>query len=165
MHGVGDKKYASKKGNLGEGQVVAYTGNFNSNQRHNFGVSTLANGEVYEGCHSRDAFEGWGRYTYRDGGEYEGDWTAGQRNGTGLMRFADGGSYAGEWRVDYPHGWGVLRIGETTMYSEYSGCFEEGVKQGEGSLCMVVVDDAGVRSVTLLREGEWRNNEFVEPVV
>lgn len=135
----------------------SYTGEWNSDKKHGFGVQVYSNGDRYEGewkdnkkCGKGtiwvkikgnfkrlftgdfmdNKMHGKGTMFYDNGDRYDGDWVKGFKNGQGRMIYNNGDVYIGEWNNDKKNGYGILtkRNGD-----HFEGHFVEDMKEGEGS--------------------------------
>ncbi|CAD2218558.1 MORNvariant family protein [Angomonas deanei] len=70
-----------------------------------------------------------------DGYEYDGEFVNGRRHGKGSCKFQNGQEYVGEWQGDRMHGTGVLKGSPSDDFVEYSGHFENGLRDGSHGVC------------------------------
>jgi clan AA aspartic protease (TIGR02281 family) len=114
------------------------------------GAFTWANGDRYVGEFSNDQRNGQGTFTWANGDRYVGEFSNDQLNGHGDHRLSNGGRYFGGFRGGAYHGVGRYMHPDGEFYF---GEWQNGQANGQGLLVSA--------SGRLLRNGIWRNDEFI----
>ncbi|PRP74379.1 putative nexus protein [Planoprotostelium fungivorum] len=145
-----------------------YIGEWDSDQRHGYGVQQWSDGSQYHGEWYQDNKHGQGTMTWADGQCYTGEWRNNRKEGRGVEVWADGRRYVGEyknsnmdgegvyswpggdyyegeWKDDNMHGHGTYTWPNG---STYCGNWANDEHNGQGRYT------CGPESY----EGEWRNN-------
>jgi len=114
------------------------------------GALTYPDGAEYFGEINEDQANGTGQITWADGGRYNGNFANGERSGNGTMVWGNGDTYSGGWRNGLRSGQGV--------WTEVSGVkFEGSWRNGKLHGFATEYGSDG----TVLRQGQWRENEFL----
>jgi len=147
-----------------------YTGQWNRNKKHGFGVAVTSTGEKYEGYWKNNKREGSGTlYVKRKGrfrkhyqgdffqnkkhgmgtlfgenSKYEGNFKDDKRHGSGTCEYANGDIYEGEWRNDQRSGRGLMLLANG---DRFEGTFRGDKKNGAGKYYY--------RDTRKMYEGEW----------
>lgn len=162
----------SKHSEYTSGQT--YSGEWNNNSKHGFGVLVKGDGSKYEGYWKNNKqhgtgtlwlrrdkklfkrytgawvkgnFHGTGIYFYDNGDKYEGEWHNNKRQGRGTLEYANGDIYEGDWDDDMLSGIGVLLYAKG---DRFEGSFHRGVKEGPGRHFYM--------STKKMYEGEWHSD-------
>eukprot|EP00434_Breviolum_minutum_P008546 symbB.v1.2.007538.t2/scaffold464.1/size201063/7 len=127
------KDFAKTSSALGPTYVfedgATYSGQWNGNVRHGFGVHVEADGSRYEGQWADDKAHGTGRLEHSDGATYDGNWRSSMKHGQGTYAHSDGSTYTGDWLNDLQSGNGNE---EWSDGASYSGQYLAGRKNGKG---------------------------------
>lgn len=107
-----------------------YEGNFEQGQFSGKGSYRDSNGQHYEGEYQHGTFNGNGKLVLVDGSVYVGQMANGAFNGTGKFTTANGVVYVGAFVNNAFQGVGKI----TTPTEEYTGNFNKGTYDGQGSL-------------------------------
>lgn len=95
-----EQKNQKKKDTLNK-YVVSYTGEFEEDKRHGWGVNMFRNGDTYKGQFSRDQLLGRGYYWWNslehNSVFYVGEFKDNAFHGLGKMEFRDGTQYYGSF--------------------------------------------------------------------
>jgi hypothetical protein len=121
------------------------------NTKYGTGIMRYANGDVYDGVWRFDKKDD-GIMRYANGDVYDGVWRF-DKTDDGIMRYANGDVYKGDWQNDYKEGYGIMQYANGDVYV---GDWVNNYKEGVGIM----------RYADINREwsdGEWRNDEYVEP--
>ena len=81
-----------------------YSGQFNGDRFHGFGVMIYQNADVYCGEWVDSMYHGLGEYVFASGNVYRGGWIQGKKHGIGEFKYADGSLYRGEYVDGKKHG-------------------------------------------------------------
>ncbi len=78
---------------------TTYTGEWEDNKRHGYGIWTRPDGMQYEGEWENDKPHGRGILINPDGSKFSGDWKEGKRDGRGMLTYPDGTKKVGVWKT------------------------------------------------------------------
>jgi len=108
-----------------------YSGSWQHDKAHGYGVKVFGDGDVYTGEFVLGLFHGAGRYEHKNGEGYSGQYVQSRAQGKGVYIWPSGDRYDGEFFNSRRHGSGrqVYANGE-----RYQGLWRHGQRSGKGRL-------------------------------
>jgi len=128
----------------------SYTGLFENNKRHGFGILIHSQFGKYAGEFREDKKHGEGTLILRDSSSYHGNFVNGIFEGKGTLRQRDGGVYVGEWKAGLRNGEGMETMDDGQVYK---GTFKKGKREGNGTL---LEKYAG----KIIYRGQWLDDKY-----
>ena len=172
--------------NIGDNKYDRYLGEFKNGEMDGIGIYIWSdNDEYYYGQWKKDKKDGKGYYVWADGYIYEGLFKENKKNDkNGYLYYntilnndidyinfnmnyngkddiySNFYYYKGEFKDDYREGQGEILYKDNT---KYIGQFEKCQKNGKGKMYQLIKDEKDPTKLksTMIHEGEWVNNEYV----